>query len=284
MGALGAIAGALGILYARPILALVRFSLSNDLYSYIPLIPLTSLWLVWTRKGSLNIAANPDRRCALFPAAAGVALIAAYWLGMQSGWMPDISDYLALMVASLLLFFLGGCFLVLGSGTIRAMAFPLAFLIFMAPLPASLHDGIERMLQVASAYTAHGIFWVCFTPALQEGTSFHLPGFSLEVAPECSGIHSTYMLFITSLLAANLFLRSNLRRGLLVLAVLPLALLRNGVRIVTIGELCVHVGPQMIDSYIHRHGGWIFFGLSLIPFFLLLLKLQKSESLTASLS
>jgi hypothetical protein len=39
----------------------------------------------------------------------------------------------------------------------------------------------------------------------------------------------------------------------------------------------VHIGPQMINSYIHRHGGPIFFILSLVPFLLLLLLLSKSD-------
>jgi len=43
-------------------------------------------------------------------------------------------------------------------------------------------------------------------------------------------------------------------------------------------QLCVRVSPGMIDSYVHRHGGPIFFAMSLIPFFLLLVILRKSES------
>jgi exosortase/archaeosortase family protein len=59
-------------------------------------------------------------------------------------------------------------------------------------------------------------------------------------------------------------------------AVIPLALLRNGFRIFVIGQLCVHIGPEMINSSIHRHGGPLFFILSLIPLFLLLIFLRKS--------
>jgi exosortase/archaeosortase family protein len=59
--------------------------------------------------------------------------------------------------------------------------------------------------------------------------------------------------------------------------VFPLALLRNGFRVFTIGELCVHIGPDMINSPIHRRGGPLFFVLSLIPFFLLLLLLLKYD-------
>jgi exosortase/archaeosortase family protein len=63
----------------------------------------------------------------------------------------------------------------------------------------------------------------------------------------------------------------------LALFVIPLAILRNGFRIFVIGELCVHVSHDMINSWIHRKGGPVFFVLSLIPFFLLLAWLRKSE-------
>ncbi len=66
-------------------------------------------------------------------------------------------------------------------------------------------------------------------------------------------------------------------RLVLVLFVFPLAIVRNSIRILTIGLLCVHIGPHMIDSYIHRSGGPIFFALSLIPLFLLLLWLRRLQ-------
>ena len=85
------------------------------------------------------------------------------------------------------------------------------------------------------------------------------------------------MLLIVSVVTGYLFLRSPLKRTLLTLAVIPLALLRNGFRIFVIGELCVHVGPEMLDSPVHHRGGPIFFALSLIPLFLLLRFLMKRE-------
>jgi exosortase/archaeosortase family protein len=82
---------------------------------------------------------------------------------------------------------------------------------------------------------------------------------------------------ITSLLAANMFLHTTWRRALLVCAVIPLGLLRNGFRILVISLLCVHIGPQMINSVIHRRGGPFFFAASLIPLFLLLWWLRRGE-------
>ena len=115
-------------------------------------------------------------------------------------------------------------------------------------------------------------------PVFRQGLEFQLPGFALLVAPECSGIHSSLVLFITSLLAGYLFLKTPTRRVLLTVAVIPLALLRNGFRVFVIGELCVNVSPDMINSPIHNRGGPIFFALSLIPFFLLLYWLRRSEA------
>jgi exosortase/archaeosortase family protein len=97
------------------------------------------------------------------------------------------------------------------------------------------------------------------------------------VAPECSGIRSSFVLFITSLVAGQLFLRSSWKRALFALAVIPLGILRNAFRIVVIGELCVHVDPGFIDSPIHHRGGPVFFAISLIPFLLLLYYLRKTD-------
>jgi len=114
-------------------------------------------------------------------------------------------------------------------------------------------------------------------PVYQGGLMFRLPGFNLEVVTECSGIRSSLVLFIMSLLVGYLFLRKPWNRTMLALAVIPLALLRNGFRIFVIGQLCVRIGPEMINSPVHRHGGPLFFILALIPLFLLLIFLIKSE-------
>jgi len=106
---------------------------------------------------------------------------------------------------------------------------------------------------------------------------FQLPNIMIQVAQECSGIRSSWVLFITSLLAANLFLKSGWRRVVLVCFVIPLGIARNGLRVAVIGNLCVHIGPQMIHSVIHRRGGPLFFTLSLIPLFLLPWWLRRGE-------
>jgi exosortase C (VPDSG-CTERM-specific) len=147
----------------------------------------------------------------------------------------------------------------------------------MVPIPTFAMPPIDAFLQQGSAAVAQGFFSLSDTAFLRDGLVFQLPGITIQVAAECSGIQSSMVLLITGLLASYLFLRRPWSRALLTLFMIPLGLLRNGFRVFTIGELCVHIGPQMIDSPIHHKGGPIFFALSLIPLFILLVVLQKSE-------
>lgn len=164
-----------------------------------------------------------------------------------------------------------------GWSTLWKLRFPAFFLLLMVPVPTAAIDRFEVFLQYASAEAAHGLFVVAGIPLLRDGLVFQLPNITLQVAQECSGVRSTLVLLITSLLAGYLFLRRPWKKWFLMLVVLPLGVLRNGFRIVTIGWLCVNIDPSMIHSPIHHRGGPIFFALSLIPLFLLLLWLRRGQ-------
>jgi exosortase C (VPDSG-CTERM-specific) len=205
-----------------------------------------------------------------------LAILATSWSGGVAGL--DWSDIISLRTAAFVIGILAGGFFFLGKEWMRVQAFPAMFLFFMIPLPDRVAHALEVASQFASAEATAMFFSIGGLPYLREGNVFQLPGIVLQVAQECSGIRSSLVLFITSLLAANLFLRSTWRRLLLVAFVIPLGILRNGFRILVLGLLCVHVGPHMIDSVIHHWGGPLFFALSLIPLLLFLLLLRKGDS------
>lgn len=151
----------------------------------------------------------------------------------------------------------------------------------MVPLPDAVVHGLETASQHASAEAASWYLRLAGVPFFRSETDptiFQLPGIGpIKVAQECSGIRSSWVLFITSLIAAHMFLKGPWRRALFVVLVIPLGILRNGFRILVIGWLCVEVSPAMMDHWIHHRGGPVFFGLSLVPLFLILWWLRRGE-------
>jgi exosortase C (VPDSG-CTERM-specific) len=272
---LAVVTGLLLLAFHRPCLQLLKFSLHDDLFSYIPLIPFISAYLIWSNKAPLALDLQPCRIGAGLFAAAGGALVAAYGMAARAGHPPQLQDYLAMMTLSLLCFFWGACLATVGSGIMRQVAFPATFLIFCAPLPVAWMDSIITFFQYASAGMAEIFLSLYGSSPILDGLTIHLPDFAMNVAPECSGIHSTMVLFMTGWIAGYMFLNRTWQRAVLIAIVIPLAILRNGFRIFVIGELCVHISHDMINSPIHRRGGPLFFALSLIPFFLFLVFLRK---------
>jgi exosortase C (VPDSG-CTERM-specific) len=266
---------ALALCFVLPLLRLLHLAASDDLYSDIPLIPLISLYLVWLRRPNLPDCFETSLKPAALFATAGLGVVAFNWFFL-GGFLPN-ENSLALNIFAMLLFFTALCFVFLGKTFVYAIAFPVSFLIFTVPFPDFLRAAIEAFLQYGSALFASAFFQLSSVPVFREGLNFQLPNCTLHVAPECSGIHSTLVLLMVSLLGGWLFLRSPWKRLVLALAIIPLALARNGFRIFVIGRLCAAYGPQMLNSPIHRHGGPLFFLLSLIPFSLLLLFLKKTE-------
>jgi exosortase C (VPDSG-CTERM-specific) len=261
--------------FARPLLALIGYAAKSDLYSYILLIPFVSAYLLYLRRDQLPKNYGIDLPLAIVSLAGGLGVLAFTYSSI--GQAPADNGHLVLLTLSFLCCLAAGGFFFFGRGWMRAAAFPLAYLIFMVPMPNAMADALETASKYASAEVANLLFHISGTPFLRAGLIFQLPNITIEVAQECSGIRSSWVLFMTSILAANLFLKTPLRRFALVAFVIPLAILRNGFRILVIGLLCVNAGPQMINSLIHRRGGPLFFVLSLIPFFLLLWLLRKGD-------
>lgn len=267
----------LSICFSPILVQLGRFALTAAFDSYLILIPAIAAGMIWARWEKETVISKPNRSIAAALITAGIVAFGFYWAAANSSGAWSASR-LTLATLSFVLFIAGVAAWFLGRRIMATVAFPLGFLFCMVPLPASFTANLEYFLQHASASLANVGFQISDLPVFQRSDLiFQLPGITLEVAPECSGIQSTVALFIVSLAAGYILLRSPWKRAVLCLTVIPLGILRNAVRIVTIGELCVHIGPDMINSYIHRKGGWIFFLVTLVPFLALLLFFGRSE-------
>jgi exosortase C (VPDSG-CTERM-specific) len=275
---LGYVAILVGV-FAVPLTTWARYASGSDVHSYVVLIPLVTAYLIYIRWSQLPREYHSSPGVAVIPIIGGAMALVASW---QFQDRLSQGDYVTVMIAVFVCFIVAGAYLILGQRWIRAAAFPLGFLIFMIPLPSGAIDALEIASQNASAEVANLLFIITGTPTLRDGNVFQLPGMVIRVAQECSGIRSSLVLLITSLLAGHLFLRTPMRRAILLASVIPLGLLRNGFRILVVALLCVHIGPHMINSPIHRKGGPIFFAASLVPLFILLWALHRSEQKTAA--
>jgi exosortase C (VPDSG-CTERM-specific) len=264
----------LALLFLKPLVRLAVYAYGSDLDSHVVWVAFIVAYLLYT-----NRPAQPRTLGTGLAGGLVLGLVAVASLGL-SFWLPDLSvnDQVTLTTFSFVSFVAAGGFFFLGTAWMASQAFAMAFLIFMVPMPDVMRAWLERMLMLLSADAASMFLNMTDVPFIRDGAeAFELPGIHLVVARECSGIHSTWVLFITSLLAAHKSLHSPWRRLLLVAFVFPLGVIRNGFRIMVIGLLCVKIGPQMVDHPIHRQGGPIFFALSLVPLFLFLLALQRGE-------
>ena len=267
----------LALAFIRPIMDLISYAAQRDFYSYILLIPFISAYLTFIQRRRLPRSYVTSAGRALIPLSCGLLSLMLAWISMKGGPAVSRNDYLSLMAFSFICLFITGGFLFLGRAWMAAASFPMAFLLFIVPLPDRALTFLETASQMASTEAAAILFSITGIPMLRDGSVFQLPGIAIQVARECSGIRSSWVLFITTLAASYLFLKSPCRRAILIAFVIPLAIVRNGFRIWVIGVLCVEIGPHMIDSAIHHQGGPIFFALSLIPLFVLLWWLRRGE-------
>jgi exosortase len=255
--------------------ALIDLSRNNGTASHHVLIPLVTLVLIYQRRDVIFSAV----RSAGFP---GVSVILtglglALW-GSRSWASGGQGDSLSLMVGALVVMWVGGFLLFYGLDAFRAALFPLLFLGFMIPMPRTLIDGATLFLKTGSTDVVAGLFTLTGTPYLREGFIFSLPKFAIEIADECSGIRSSIALLLTSLLAGDMFLKSRWNKALLVMAIFPTAVLKNGIRIVSLSLLASYVDPSFLTGQLHHEGGFVFFLLALVLLAPLFVYLRHSET------
>ena len=276
-----AAAGAAVTLPFLPSLAeALRLTHANGLQTYAPAVPLVAGYLAWQARSTP--VEHPPARAPFWCAIAaltlgGVAIaLAPFAVEPAAAAALRVLGWIAL---------LAGAFAALPGGAgIYRWRLPLIVLTFLAPLPQAAIAACEEVFQYASAETARALFELHGTPVHLAGLTLNLPGISLWVAPECSGLRSSLFLLLLTIVAAGTLLRSTPTRLILVAAVLPIAIARNGLRIFVIGAMCARQGPAALESPLHRQGGPVFFVLSVIPWALLLAVLYRREASARSAS
>jgi len=263
------------LLFSHPLIAFVRMSLSNPDASHLILILFISAWVLFVERQKifLDISTNKVLGGSLLFLASCAAL-ASHFAGGASSLDLQLSGY----ILSLVLIWVAGFTFLFGKTASRAGCFSLLFLFLMVPLPKFLLNHVIYLLQAGSAWITEALFDLLGVPVLREGFVFHLARFNIEVAEECSGIRSSMALLVLALLVAHFRLRSFWKKVLFLASGLFLMILKNGIRIVSLTVLAMHVDPNFLYGKLHHQGGVVFFLLSLLLLAPILWLLQRGES------
>jgi exosortase len=205
---------------------------------------------------------------------ASVLLACFAWRGADS-FKQDVQ--LSIAMIALVSWWIGSFAFWLGLRALRSALFPLCFLFGLVPIPRFALDEVINLLQLGSAWAAHGLFAVFGVPVDQNGVFLTIPGLTLQVAQECSSIRSSLMLLVTTIVLAQLLLRTPWRRMLVIGLAIPLSIAKNGLRIWTIAMLGSRVDPGYLTGRVHRQGGIVFFAFALVGIFVALWLLRKGE-------
>lgn len=244
-----------------PVLKLLVWQWSNDAdYSHGFLVPVLSAWLIWARRDKL-------RQVARKPSAWGLVIVlfslAVLFLGSLGAELSLARLSFVGCICGLIVYFAGARLL-------RAMAFPIAFLLFAIPMPVVIYNEIVFPLQfIASKFATRTLELLNLFPIMREGNVLILPGMRLEVVEACSGIRSLMSLLALAAGYGYVVERSVAVRWFMVIAMVPLAIISNGLRIMITAIMAHYIGPKAAEGFMHEFSGWVIFVVATVLFLLL---------------
>ena len=250
----------LALLYIPTYWDFARSVWTQDEHAHEPLVLAIAFWLAWTARSS--IVATPSTVARLV---GGVALA----FGLISYFLGRTQDILLLEIGSQIPVFLGIVLLIFGGGGLRALWFPLLYLVFMLPLPSFIVDGLTAPLKQQVSVIAEDILHALGYPIARSGVVLSIGPYELLVADACSGLHSLISMSAMGLLYVYLTgHESRVRNAILVAAVLPIGFLANVVRVIVLVLVTYHFGDEAGQGVIHDSAGVLLFIVGILILFL----------------
>jgi len=163
---------------------------------------------------------------------------------------------------------LAGMILFLGGwGLLRALSFPLGYLMWMIPIPVIIYNQITFPLQLIASRFATAWLELARIPVLRDGNILILSNYSLEVVEACSGIRSLMTLMALAVAYGYLVSARRWVRYVLAALMVPIAVVTNAIRIMGAGILARHFGPVAAEGFLHKFSGWAIFLVALLLMF-----------------
>jgi exosortase len=222
-------------------------------FSHGFLVPIFAAYLVWAKRKTLV-------NTKVAPTWSGVAVVAlglvVLLLGVYGAELFLSRISLVILLAGLVLSF-GGWHL------LKELRFPLLVLVLAIPIPAIVFNEITIPLQILASKLASALLPLFGVPVLREGNIIELSAMKLEVAEACSGIRSLISLFTLAIFYGYFLEKSSLRRAVLAVASIPIAIAANAVRLLGTGLCVQYWDPDKALGFFHEFSGWVMFLVSL---------------------
>ena len=249
------------LLYRNVLVKLVHDWYFDDNYSHGFLIIPLALYLAWERRRRFAETPNQPGPLGLVVVAGSIAVLLAGVLGSEL-FLTRIS-ILGTVAGSVLFLF--------GWRRMKVLAFPIAMLFLMIPLPAIIFNQIAFPLQLLASRVGEATLTAAEIPVLREGNVLVLANTTLEVAEACSGIRSLVSLLTLGIVFGYFTDNRLWMRVVIALSTVPIAIVTNGGRVAGTGIAAHRFGPQAAQGFLHEFSGWMVFVVA----FLMMLALQR---------
>ncbi len=244
-----AILGFVLLVYAKTLYWMVGSWIMNPYYSHGSLVVAISAYLAYRTCRAAEVAeinTSPGgNKAGLFLFSSALLIHALSYL-YSYYWISAFS----------LPFAIFGCLYFLNEELARKLAFPVFFLLLAVPYPIY---GISNRLEVFSALAASKLLDLIGIKTTLVGAEITTAKNSFVVGAPCSGIRSilalaTVSAFYTYLVRAKLAVKA-----VLLLSSVPLAMLANVLRIVSVIASAEYFGLKFSMDYVHPMSDLVFF-------------------------
>ena len=226
-----------------------------------PLIIAASLWLAWQARDRIrNAAVSPAPVVGWIVLLGGLAIL--YLARLQQGLLTfEAGSIIPVIVGSVLIY--------AGWPKLRALAFPIGFLLFAVPMPDWLIDAETVPLKVFISDTVVRVLYAAGFPIAQNGVMIMIGPYQLLVKDACSGMNSIFALSAIGVFYVYAFRWSEkLRSVLLLAAIIPITILANFVRVFALVLIAYFGGPDMIEGVVHDFTGISLFVVAIVLLFM----------------
>ncbi len=251
-----------------------RWEMIDYTHAYF-ILPL-SLFLVWKKIGDVSLR---DRLLENKPLNAAVnvfapSLIVLGLIMFVFGWKLD---FLFITTISAIPLLFGVIIYLYGGPAAKALSFPILYLLLMVPPPLGVLDAITIPMRHGISVAAVAILNALHYPVSREGLMIYLGGHEIFMGAPCSGFRSLITMFSLGIFYVYVIKGSIWKKIILVAAIIPLALLGNLIRVITLCLLTFYKGEEIAQGFFHYFSGGVIFVIMIVGLLILEFLLEKAE-------